>query len=90
MSTEADSASEPETTLSAGSRWKAAVIHRPASLAARRLLDRRIQQSEYDDFLRRKIDAARISVSTNKSVNGEEVEAEFATRRNAVAHPMCE
>jgi hypothetical protein len=62
--------------------------HRPASQVLRELMREFIQRQrearEYDEFLRRKVEAGRTSMRAGLGRSNEEVEAEFAVRRAAV------
>ena len=64
---------------------EAEVAHRPASQILRELMREFVQRQrearEYDDFLRRKVETARISMQAGEGLSNDEVEAEFATRR---------
>lgn len=59
--------------------------HRPASQVVRELMrefvQRQRQANEYDEFLRNKVEAARVSMRENQGKPNEEVEAVFASRR---------
>ncbi|MGO4124150.1 antitoxin of toxin-antitoxin stability system [Inquilinus sp. YAF38] len=59
--------------------------HRPASQVVRELMrefiQRRREEREYDEFLRRKVEIARASMRFDRGQSNEEVEAEFAARR---------
>ena len=63
--------------------------HRPASQVVRELMREFIaRQQERDDhgaFLRRKVDAARVSVDHGQGRSNESVEADFAARRDRIA-----
>jgi hypothetical protein len=48
-------------------------------------LEQRRQAREYDDYLRRKVDAGRASMHSGRGRSNDEVEAAFAVRRNQVA-----
>lgn len=62
--------------------------HRPASQVMRELMREFVQRQrkarEYDEFLRRKVDTARISMRENIGLPNAEVEAKFATLRTSV------
>ncbi|WP_306770195.1 antitoxin of toxin-antitoxin stability system [Mycobacterium sp. KBS0706] len=64
---------------------EAEATHRPASQVMRELMrefvQRRREEREYDDFLRRKVEIARASMRAGRGRSNEEVEAEFAARR---------
>ena len=63
----------------------AETAHRPASQILRELMRefvrRQNDQQEYEEFLRQKVDKARLSVAAGRGRSNEEVEAEFAARR---------
>ena len=65
---------------------EAAAAHRPASQIVRELMREFVQRQRearaYDDFLREKVAAARLSVRAGAGVADAEVEAEFAARRS--------
>ncbi|THB72110.1 MAG: antitoxin of toxin-antitoxin stability system [Desulfovibrio sp.] len=60
--------------------------HRPASQVLRELMreyiSRQKQSREYDDFLRQKVEASRVSLSAGQGIPNEEVDALFAARRD--------
>ncbi|KVE38040.1 hypothetical protein [Burkholderia sp. TSV86] len=64
---------------------EAEATHRPASQVVRELMrdfvQRQRETREYDEFLRRKVEAARISMRAGRGRSNEEVEADAATRR---------
>ncbi|MGC9457209.1 MAG: antitoxin of toxin-antitoxin stability system [Halothiobacillaceae bacterium] len=64
---------------------EAKAVHRPASQVARELMREFVQRQrearEYDEFLRRKVEAARTSMQAGRGRSNEEVEAEAAARR---------
>jgi len=64
---------------------EAEATHRPASQVMRELMrefvQRRREEREYDDFLRRKVEIARASMRADRGQSNKEVEAEFAARR---------
>ncbi|SEO19286.1 hypothetical protein SAMN05216404_11364 [Nitrosospira multiformis] len=66
---------------------EAEAAHRPASQVVRELMrefiQRQRQAREYDEFLRQKVEVARRSVHAGKGRSADEIEAEFALRRNA-------
>ena len=74
---------EPE--LRAEFMAEAEAAHRPASQVLRELMREFIQRQrearEYDEFLRRKVDAGRAAMRAGKYRSNDEVEAEFAARR---------
>ncbi|AKM33544.1 antitoxin of toxin-antitoxin stability system (plasmid) [Pandoraea faecigallinarum] len=69
---------------------EAEATHRPASQVVRELMrdfvQRQRETREYDEFLRRKVEAARISMRTGRGRSNEEVEAEATARRVALLH----
>ena len=67
---------EPE--LRAEFMAEAEAAHRPASQVLRELM------REYDEFLRRKVEAGRASMRAGLGRPNDEVEAEFAARRASV------
>jgi predicted transcriptional regulator len=78
---------EPE--LRAEFMAEAEAAHRPASQVLRELMREFVQRQrearEYDEFLRRKVEAGRISMRGGRGRSNEEVEAAFAERRASVA-----
>lgn len=81
-------------TLKLGPELRAAFIteaeaaHRPASQVLRELMREFVQRQrearEYDEFLRRKVEASRASMRAGSGRPDDEVEAEFAARRAGV------
>ena len=69
---------------------KAEATHRPASQVLHELMREFVQRQrearEYDEFLRRKVEAGRASMHTGQGRSNDEVEAEFAARRASVAN----
>ena len=67
---------------------EAEAAHRPASQVLRELMREFVQRQretrEYDEFLGRKVEAARASMRTGVGPSNDEVEAEFAARRTQV------
>lgn len=67
---------------------EAACEDRPASQVMRELMrgyvEQRRQAREYEDYLRRKVEAGRVSMRAGLGRSNEEVEAIFAARRNQV------
>ncbi len=61
----------------------AEAAHRPAILRElmRDFVRRQHEQEEYDEFLRQKVEKARLSVSAEGGRSNHEVEADFAARR---------
>lgn len=61
--------------------------HRPASQVIRELMREYIKRQkealEYEEFLRHKVEAGRVSMAVENGVPHEEVEAEFEARRAA-------
>jgi predicted transcriptional regulator len=78
---------EPE--LRAEFMAEAEAAHRPASQVLRELMREFVQRQresrEYDEFLRRKVEAGRASMRAGMGRSNDEVEAEFAARRASVA-----
>ena len=80
---------EPE--LRAEFMAEAEAAHRPASQVLRELMREFVQRQrqresrEYDEFLRRKVEAGRASMRAGLGRSNDEVEAEFAARRASVA-----
>lgn len=78
---------EPE--LRAAFVAEAATEDRPASQVLRELMrgyiEQRRQTREYEDYLRRKVEAGRASMRASRGRPNEEVEAEFAVKRSAAA-----
>jgi len=68
---------------------EAEAAHRPASQVLRELMREFVQRQresrEYDEFLRRKVEAGRASMRAGLGRSNDEVEAEFAARRASVA-----
>lgn len=68
---------------------EAAGEDRPASQVMRELMrgyiEQRRQAREYDDYLRRKVEVGRASMRAGRGRSNDEVEADFAARRNKVA-----
>lgn len=77
---------EPE--LRAEFMAEAEAAHRPASQILRELMREFVQRQrearEYDEFLRRKVEAGQVSMQAGLGLSNDEVEAEFATRRARV------
>jgi predicted transcriptional regulator len=67
---------------------EAEAAHRPASQVLRELMRDFVQRQrdarEYDEFLRRKVDAGRASMRAGKGATNEAVEAEYSARRARV------
>ncbi len=89
MSKEAVFTMKLEPELRAEFMAEAAGEDRPASQVMRELMRDYIEQRrlvrEYDDYLRRKVEAGRASMRANRGRSNDEVEAVFAARRNQVA-----
>lgn len=68
---------------------EAEAAHRPASQVLRELMREFVQHQrearQYDEFLRNKVEAGRVSMRAGLGRTNEEVEAEFAARRAGVA-----
>ncbi len=79
---------EPE--LRAEFMAEANAAHRPASQVLRELMREFVQNQrtarEYDEFLHRKVESARLSMRAGQGQSNDEVEAEFAARRASVAN----
>jgi predicted transcriptional regulator len=88
MSKEAVFTMKLEPELRADFMAEAAGENRPASQIMRELMrgyiEQRRQAREYDDYLRRKIEAGRVSMRAGLGRSNEEVEAAFATKRNRI------
>lgn len=74
---------EPE--LRAEFMAEAEAAHRPASQVLREFIQSQRKSREYDEFLRRKVEAGRASMRAGLGRSNDEVEAEFAARRASVA-----
>jgi len=76
---------EPE--LRAAFIAEAEAAHRPASQVVRELMrefiERQREAREYASFLQRKVDVARTSMRAGRGCTNDEVEAEFAARRES-------
>ena len=79
-----------ESELRAEFMAEAEAAHRPASQVLRELMHEFVQNQrtarEYDEFLRRKVEVARLSMRAGQGRSNDEVEAEFAARRASVAN----
>ena len=68
---------------------EAEAAHRPASQVLRELMREFVQRQraarEYDEFLRRKVEAGRASKRVGRGRPNEKVDATFAAKRNQVA-----
>jgi len=77
-----------ESELRAEFMAEAEAAHRPASQILRELMREFVQRQrearEYDEFLRRKVEAGRASMQVGQGRSNDEVEAEFAARRARV------
>lgn len=71
---------------------EADAVHRPASQLVRELMrdfiQRRKQERDYDRFLREKVDLARSSMHAGRGRPDEDVDAEFAARRERLARSL--
>lgn len=89
MSKEAVFTMKLEPELRADFMAEAEAAHRPASQILRELMREFIQRQrearEYDEFLRRKVEAGRAEMAAGAGHANDEVEARFAARRAAVA-----
>lgn len=65
----------------------AQAVHQPASQVVRQMMRAFVQQQadDYDAFVRRKVEAARVSMRAGDGLANEGVEAEFAARRAEAA-----
>ncbi|MHC8389523.1 CopG family ribbon-helix-helix protein [Pseudomonas sp. MDT2-39-1] len=68
---------------------EAEASHRPASQIVRDMMRQFVQKQresrEYEAFLQRKVDRARLSMNAGEGLPNDEVEAEFAARRARAA-----
>jgi predicted transcriptional regulator len=89
MSKEAVFTMQLESELRDEFMAEAEAAHRPASQVMRELMREFIQRQrearEYDEFLRRKVEAARASVRAGRGSSNDGVAARFAKRRAGVA-----
>jgi predicted transcriptional regulator len=89
MSKEAVFTMKLEPELRADFMAEAASEDRPASQIMRELMrdyvERRRQAREYDDYLRRKVEAGRVSMRAGRGRSNDDVEAAFSAKRNQVA-----
>lgn len=89
MSKEAVFTMKLESELRTEFMAEAEAAHRPASQILRELMREFVQRQrearEYDDFLRRKVEAGRASMRAGLGQPNDEVETEFAARRARVA-----
>jgi predicted transcriptional regulator len=64
---------------------EAEASHRPASQIVREMMRQYVQTQresrEYEAFLQRKVDSARVSMRAGEGLTNDEVEAQFAARR---------
>ena len=78
-----------EPDLRADFMAAAQASHRPASQVVREMMrefvDRQQEGRDYSEFLRRKVDAARVSLREGQGRPNEAVDAEFAARRTRIA-----
>lgn len=88
MSKEAVFTIKLEPELRAEFMAEAEAAHRPASQVLRELMREFVQHQretrEYDDFLRHKVEAGRVSMRAAQGRSNDEIEAEFAARRASV------
>ena len=88
MSKEAVFTMKLEPELRSAFMAAAAAEDRPASQVVRELMRgyivQRQQGCEYEDYLRRKVEAGRAAMHAGQGLSNAEVEAEFAARRNKV------
>lgn len=89
MSKEAVFTMKLEPELRADFMAEAQAVHRPASQVLRDLMREFVQRQresrEYDEFLSRKVEAARVSARAGIGHSNEEVEAIFSARRVGAA-----
>jgi len=68
---------------------EAEASHRPASQIVREMMRQFVQTQresrEYEAFLQRKVDSARVSLRAGEGLTNDEVEAQFAVRRAQAA-----
>ncbi|WP_223520510.1 antitoxin of toxin-antitoxin stability system [Pseudomonas sp. GL-B-19] len=68
---------------------EAEASHRPASQIVREMMRQFVQTQresrEYEAFLQRKVDSARVSILAGEGLTNDEVEAQFAARRAQAA-----
>ena len=85
MSKEAVFTMKLEPDLRAAFMAEAEAAHRPASQVMRELMREFVQRQqearEYDDFLRNKVETARVSMRAGLGQSNDQVEASFAARR---------
>ena len=90
MSKEAVFTMKLEPELRAEFMAEAEAAHRPASQVLRELMREFVQRQrearEYDEFLRRKVEASRASMRAGLGRSNEEVEAEFTARRTGASN----
>lgn len=88
MSKEAVFTMKLEPELRAEFMAEAEAAHRPASQVLRELMREFVQRQrearEYDEFLRSKIEAGRVSMRGGRGRSNDELEAEFAAKRAQV------
>ncbi|MBI4755448.1 MAG: antitoxin of toxin-antitoxin stability system [Betaproteobacteria bacterium] len=91
MSKEAVFTMKLEPDLRAEFMAEAEAAHRPASQVVRELMREFVQRQrtarDYNEFLRRKVEAGRASMNAGLGRPNEEVEAEFAARRTGAGRP---
>ena len=77
-----------ETDLREAFMAEAAAVHQPASQIVREMMrdfvQRQQESRDYDDFLKHKVETARISAKVGMGRSNEDVEAGFAKRRAAL------
>lgn len=92
MSKEAVFTMKLEPELRASFMAEAANEDRPASQVVRELMrgyiEQRQQAREYEDYLRRKVEAGRASIRADKGRSNDEVEAAFAAMRQQAEGSM--
>lgn len=89
MSKEAVFTMKLEPELRSAFMAEAEAAHRPASQVLRDLMREFVQHQrearEYDNFLRHKVEAGRVSMRAGHGSSNDEVEAEFIARRDRLA-----
>ncbi len=77
-----------EEELRAAFMAEASATHRPASQIVRDMMrdfvKRQQDARKYEDFLQQKVKAARVSLKADKGRTHDDMEAEFAARREAL------
>lgn len=93
MSKEAVFTMKLEAELRAEFMAAAAAADRPASQVMRELMrdyiKRQQQARDYDAYLTRKVETARMSMEAGHGQSNEDIEAEFAAKRRALGAPQA-